>query len=100
LAKIKYLIFTGQPISAAEAERIGLITEVVPDDRLYERVREVAAEMRKTSLAARLLYKEYINRNIPQLDWEDFLRTWRDPESTRYLQAFLARNSKSDGAAS
>jgi enoyl-CoA hydratase len=94
MAKLKQLCLTGKAINATEAERIGLITEVVPDDRLYERVREVTAEVRETSQAARRLYKEYINRHVPQLDWEDFLRTWRQPDSTQYLQAFLDRSSR------
>jgi enoyl-CoA hydratase/carnithine racemase len=98
LAKTKYLIFTGRPISAAEAERIGLITEVVPDEQLYDRVREVAAQMRETSLAARQLYKEYINRRVPQLDWEDYLRCWRDPETAGHLEAFTNRSARRQDA--
>jgi enoyl-CoA hydratase/carnithine racemase len=93
LAKIKYLIYTGRSISAIEAERIGMITEVVPDDKLYDRVREVTAEVRETSAAARRLYKEYINRNIPLIDWEDFLRTFEDAEAKQYLQAFVAKSA-------
>lgn len=37
------LYYTGQYLSAAEGERIGLITEAVPRDRLDERVAELAA---------------------------------------------------------
>ncbi|RLD93867.1 MAG: enoyl-CoA hydratase [Aquificota bacterium] len=44
-ARAKELIFTARRITAQEAERIGLVNEVVPDDRLLERALEVAQEI-------------------------------------------------------
>lgn len=64
--KLKYMIFTGKPISAAQAEEWGLITEVVPDESLYERVREVVAEVRGTSPVSRRAFKRYINELQPR----------------------------------
>jgi enoyl-CoA hydratase/carnithine racemase len=39
LSKLKYLLYTAKSIPAEEAERIGLITEVVDDEALEDRVR-------------------------------------------------------------
>ena len=44
-AKAKELIFTARRITAHEAERIGLVNEAVPDDRLLDRAFEVAQEI-------------------------------------------------------
>jgi len=40
--KCRELMLTGEPISAKEAERIGLINKVVPDDKLDEEVTRLA----------------------------------------------------------
>ncbi len=40
-----HLSFVPDPISAAAAERIGLVTQVVPDDELLDRVEELAGRM-------------------------------------------------------
>ena len=38
-------MLTGRRVSAEEAERIGLVAEVVEDDRLMERTREAAEQI-------------------------------------------------------
>ena len=43
------LILTGQPIDAAEALRIGLVEELVEDDRLEARALELAAQIAAVS---------------------------------------------------
>jgi enoyl-CoA hydratase len=40
--RARQMIFSGEPISATVAERWGLVNEVVPGDRLIERVEELA----------------------------------------------------------
>ncbi|HXH21632.1 MAG TPA: enoyl-CoA hydratase-related protein [Dehalococcoidia bacterium] len=45
LSNALYLIQTGRRIDAREAHRMGLIQEVVPDDKLMERARELASIM-------------------------------------------------------
>lgn len=87
-SKMKYYLLTGRRMSATEAERIGMITEVVPDDKLIERVNEVIAELRETSLEAKQLYKEFTNRLVPQLDWVDLYRGIETKEMVSYLEAF------------
>jgi enoyl-CoA hydratase len=45
LSNALYLLQTGKRIDAGEAYRMGLIQELVPDDRLMERARELAANL-------------------------------------------------------
>ncbi|HEX6843196.1 MAG TPA: enoyl-CoA hydratase [Stellaceae bacterium] len=46
-AKALELFWTGDLIGAEEAERIGIVNKVVPDDQLMSHVREVAAKIAK-----------------------------------------------------
>ncbi|UCF39813.1 MAG: enoyl-CoA hydratase/isomerase family protein [Gemmatimonadota bacterium] len=46
------LLYTGQLVGAEEALRMGLVDEVVPHDRLQERVRELATEIAAKSPVA------------------------------------------------
>ena len=88
-AKLRYLLLTGKEIDAAEAERIGLITEVVPDDALDARVVEVIDELRTTSPVSRRLFKERINQLEPfSTDPATMLESLTSPEVHEGLRAF------------
>ena len=91
VAKLKYLAYTGNQISAREAERIGMITEVVPDEQLYQRVREVISEIRTTTPAARQRYKELFDRLQPQVGIESMWPTLFSEDVRQALQAHLRR---------
>jgi enoyl-CoA hydratase/carnithine racemase len=55
-AKGAYLLMTGERISATEAERIGMISKVVPADRLMEEAMAIARTLcAKSPVAMRLL---------------------------------------------
>lgn len=88
LSKLKYLLFTAKSITADEAERIGLITEVVDDGALEARVQELIGEIRKTSPNARRLYGEYLNRMLPTAPNSDLYRAFSSPECREGLKAF------------
>ncbi|MDE3228406.1 MAG: enoyl-CoA hydratase/isomerase family protein [Chloroflexota bacterium] len=51
------LILTGEPVSAAEALRLGLVTEVVPDAELTARLDSLLGQLRGQSAAALRLAK-------------------------------------------
>jgi enoyl-CoA hydratase len=64
VAKAKELIFTGDIIDAAEAERIGMVNRVVPHEQLMEAAVELAVKiMRRGPLAVRLA-KSSINAGV------------------------------------
>ncbi len=55
------MILLGEPITAAEAERIGLVSRVVPDEVLVEDALTLAAEIAKRAPLAVRLAKESVN---------------------------------------
>jgi methylglutaconyl-CoA hydratase len=59
------LLLTGRVIDAAEAFRIGLITEIVPAERLMDRAREIAATLIAASPTAVARTKKFL------LDFDD-----------------------------
>jgi enoyl-CoA hydratase/carnithine racemase len=65
MPRLKYLLFTGQQITATKAYEMGLINEVVPDGMLERRVQEMIAEMRKTTAPGRQHYKQFCNALTP-----------------------------------
>jgi enoyl-CoA hydratase len=52
MAKAKYYLMTGKPLYAEEAERIGLISMCVDDDKLQETALEVAIDLTKAAPSA------------------------------------------------
>jgi enoyl-CoA hydratase/carnithine racemase len=64
LAKATELLYAGDFISAAEAERIGLYNRVVPADQLNATTRELAERLAKGPSFALAKTKEMINREL------------------------------------
>jgi enoyl-CoA hydratase/carnithine racemase len=63
MKKTKAMLLTGDRITATEAERIGLITSVVADDKLDETGMALAKKLIKVPVPAMRLNKEAINRS-------------------------------------
>jgi enoyl-CoA hydratase len=61
-AKAMDLILTGRTIDAAEAERSGLVSRVVPADALLDEANATAATIAGMSLSAARMAKEAVNR--------------------------------------
>jgi enoyl-CoA hydratase len=60
-SKAMEMILTGEPIGAAEAERIGLVSRVVPNEVLESDALDLAAEIAKRAPLALRLAKESVN---------------------------------------
>ena len=58
------LLLTGRPFDADEAERIGLVARVVPDDELLEAALETAAAIVANSPLAMWLTKQVVWSNL------------------------------------
>ncbi|WP_157215405.1 enoyl-CoA hydratase/isomerase family protein [Flavisphingomonas formosensis] len=66
-AKAKRYLLTGEPITGAEAERIGLVSEAVQAERLDARVAEIAEELANGAAVAIRLTKKSVNMGLRQL---------------------------------
>ena len=64
LAKATELLYTGDFIAAAEAERIGLYNKVVPNDQLSQATREFAERLARGPAFALGKTKEMLNREF------------------------------------
>jgi 2-(1,2-epoxy-1,2-dihydrophenyl)acetyl-CoA isomerase len=60
------MVLTGEPVPAAEAERLGLVTRVVPDDELAAATRAFAVEMAQAATTALGLTKAALYRGWPE----------------------------------
>ncbi len=75
IAKALELLFTGELIGAAEAERLGIVSRVVPPDELMKVSQELALRIAQQSpvaleLTKRVVYRSMIDDIAHQLDWE------------------------------
>jgi enoyl-CoA hydratase len=61
-AKAMDLVLTGRMMDAAEAERAGLVSRVVPVDKLIEEALAAAAQIAEFSLPSVMMAKEAVNR--------------------------------------
>lgn len=92
------LIFTGEPISAIEAERLGLITKVVAADRLREETRLLANKIAKMSplalkKARDLLYQmeDMKFADVPEAALESLSSSFDSEDSKEARKAFLEK---------
>jgi len=71
------LLFTAEPIGATEAERIGLITKVVPNERLKEETHALASRVASMSPVALKFTRELFYR-VENMDLRTAVRTVAD----------------------
>ncbi len=92
-AKTMDMVLTGRLIDAAEAERIGLVSRVVPAAELRDTALAVAAKIAALSRPAALMAKEAVNRAF-ESGLADGIRYER-----RLFQALFATRDKEEGLA-
>jgi enoyl-CoA hydratase len=62
MAKAKYYLLTCEPLSGAEAERIGLVTMALPGDEVLPKALEIAARLARGSQQAISWTKRALNQ--------------------------------------
>ena len=93
-ARAMELIITGRRIDVHEAERIGLVNEVVPRGKALERAQELAREIAALPQGAIRSDKESVMRGIGRT-LEERLRI----EAEMTISMFLRKDSHTIGAA-
>ena len=58
------LLMRGQPVAAPEAQRLGLVQELVPHDLLWARAHELAAEIAQLAPESVALTKRVLNETV------------------------------------
>jgi enoyl-CoA hydratase len=92
-AKAMDLILTGRSIDAAEAERSGLVSRVVPADDLLTEAKAVATTIAQLSLSATRMAKEAVNRAFESTLAEGLLY------ERRLFHSAFATDDQSEGMA-
>ncbi|KUM37393.1 enoyl-CoA hydratase/isomerase family protein [Arthrobacter sp. EPSL27] len=98
-ATAKYLLLTGDFITAAEAHGLGLLARVVPEDGFWNEIQELAARLATRSQLSIQAMKQIIDAiavNDPALPvisgyWQDQMATSGEPETG--IRAFLAKET-------
>ena len=96
VANARDLLFCARTIDAPEALRMGLISRVVPHEKLLDVAREVAEQILLTAPEARMEVKRIINDRYGKpdrmsMDWSLF----RGPEAREGMKAFAEKRSPS-----
>lgn len=97
-AKAKELIFTGEMITGEEAERIGLVNQVVEPDALMETVKALAARIVKNAPIAVKYAKACIDRGLDMdldngiaIENELFAMCYATEDQREGMTAFLSK---------
>jgi len=91
VGRAKWLLFTAQYFSAAEALQMGLVSRVVPHDDLDAAVEETIGWIRQTGPEARSLLKRDLNRHLPSIDFPMFSASLRSDEVREGFAAFVEK---------
>lgn len=97
-AKAMDMCLTARMMNAAEAERAGLVSRVVPADRLIDEAMEAAAQIASMSLPVIMMIKESVNRayETPLSDGVQFERrlfhaTFATEDQKEGMKAFVEK---------
>ena len=95
------MFFTGEPLQAVDAHRLGVINRLVPADGLEAEVRELAGHLASQPRQAMAAAKRAVNHALESsyeeaLEFESYLQEAQagSAEFVEGVQAFLAKRSK------
>lgn len=92
LAMARDLLLTARTLDAQEAQRIGLVSRVVPHEALREEALKAARQILQTAPEARMHTKRMLNSHYGPIDYQTMfwsLQTSREPREG--MQAFLEK---------
>ncbi len=95
------MFFTGKPLQAADAHRLGVINRIVPAERLEDEVRDLAnhlaAQPRQAMAGAKRAVNHALDSSFEEaMEFESYLQEAQaaSPEFAEGVQNFLARRAK------
>lgn len=98
--KAKELVLIGDPISAQEAERIGLVNKVVPQETLIEDVMKTAETIAKLGTFSLSAAKHAVDRGLEidfekgqELERQFFALCFASPDQKEGMTAFLEKRA-------
>ncbi len=102
-ARALELFWTGRTVSSEEAERIGLVNRVVPDDELHDAVMQMARQIAGQSSEAIRMYKRvvYQSLTLPLMTHLDMVSSHMavledTPGHKQRIEAFFQEKAKRD----
>jgi len=94
------MFFTGKPLAAADAHRLGIVNRIVPAERFEGEVKEIASQIASQPRQALAAAKRAVNHALESsyeeaLEFESYLQEAQaaSSEFADGVQAFLARRS-------
>jgi enoyl-CoA hydratase len=97
----RWLLLTCQPIAGAEAAKIGLVNEAVPETQVMARAEELAKRMAAMPAEGLKQTKFLLNRMSPlrQFEWDEaaakaFEDCYSKPEAQQRITDFVAKRSR------
>lgn len=92
MARARDLLLSARTIDAAEAERIGLVSRVVPHDQLRAEALKAACEVLRTAPEARAHVKRMLNQQYAHIDYETmFASLAHGTEVREGMSAFMEK---------
>ncbi|CUU55178.1 Enoyl-CoA hydratase/carnithine racemase [Parafrankia irregularis] len=94
LAMARDLLLSARRFDAAEAQRLGVISRVVPHDQLREAALQAAGEILQTAPEARMHVKRMLNERYGLIDYQTM--TWsleNSPEPREGMRAFMEKRA-------
>lgn len=96
IAVARDLLLSARRFDAAEAQRLGVISRVVPHDQLRSAARDAAWEVLQTAPAARTHVKRMLNERYGNIDYQTmFWALDHSPEPREGMQAFMEKRPPS-----
>jgi len=96
VAVARDLMLSARPFDAAEAQRLGVISRVVPHEQLRDAALEAARQVLRTPPDARTHVKRMLNERYGLVDTQTmFWATYHSPEMREGMQAFMEKRQPS-----